>query len=127
MTFESIYNDLVTSSDWLLNQFFRSFISFINSNPLIVTAVLVSFCVPALIYILYIYRDISSSVEGLSFSHADKMIMRVKKYDFKIKRDIQKQRQEAIEAQRFARGRLRGSSANKYVNAYMNSLKNDNK
>lgn len=126
MNFDSIYNAFVSASEWFINDFLHPLMNFINNTPLVSAAILVTFGIPALIYVLYVYRDISNSTEDMTFNQGDKMIMRINKHEKRMKKKMQKQRQEAIESQRSARGYSPGKS-NKYVDAYIRSLKYDNK
>ena len=128
MRFDSIFNSLGSASDWLLNRFLFPFFDFIESTPLISAAIIITVGLPLVLLVLNVFADFSHSAEDVAFRNKDGAQNVMSKTDKTIKKVrlsiLKKKRDEAIEAQRASRGYY-SSNNNKYVNAYMNSLKYD--
>lgn len=128
MSYNSIFNALGSASDWLLNRFLFPFFDFIESTPLISAAIMITVGLPLVLLVLKSIANFSHSVDTYtvndkvgfqnSIADVDKKVRKHKKKMLNDKRD------EAIKAQRASRGYY-SSNNNKYVNAYMNSLKYD--
>lgn len=125
MTYQSIADALSQCFAWF-NNFIYLFVDFITDNPLVSAGVLVLVGVPITISVLLVIFNIPRSTYSMSISTKEgtqNVFFKVDKTVNKIQRRLlKKKREEAIEAQRFARGRSPGKN-NKYVNAYIDSLK----
>lgn len=129
MSYNSIFNALGTASDWFINRFLFRFFDFIESTPLISAAIMITVGLPLVILVLKSIADFSHNAEDMSFRQKEGIQNVITKSDKVVtknrKKILNKKREEAIEAQRASRGYY-SSRNNKYVNAYINSLK-DNK
>ena len=125
-----IIDDLSFSFEFFFSDFLLKLLDFVEFTPLVLFSVLVFFVVPLFIHVIDIFIMFSDSTAKLTFDNKEgiqNVITKTDKTVSKVRRQLlKKKRDEALEAQRASRGRS-PSNNNKYVNAYISSLKYDNK
>lgn len=125
-----IFDDFLYSFEFFFSDFLLKLLDFVEFTPLVLFSVLVFFVVPLLIHVIDIFIMFSDSTAKLTFDNKEgiqNVITKTDKTVSKVRRQLlKKKRDEALEAQRASRGRFPLNN-NKYVNAYISSLKYDNK
>lgn len=129
----SLFEHLLFFTDvlaYFIGEIFVSFLDFIEFNPFVAFSVSITFVFPFMIYFVKIFIDFSHSAGEMTVREKEgtqNVITKTDKLFLKYRRNLlKKKRDEALEAQRASRGRSPLNN-NKYVNAYISSLKYDNK